>query len=121
MEMLCWGYKMFPGMNPRKMAQAMKKMGISQQEIDATEVVIKTRDKEFVISNPQVSKVNMMGQETFQVVGNIEERALDQKPEISEEDIKTVMEQASVDEEKAKEAIEKNNGDLAAAIIELKG
>jgi len=112
---------MIPGMNPRKMQQMMKKMGISQQEIDATEVIIKTHDKELIISNPQVSKVNMMGQETFQIVGNIEERALDQKPEIGEEDIKTVMEQASVDEGKAKESIEKHEGDLAAAIMELKG
>ena len=99
----------------------MKKMGISQQEIDATEVIIKTQDKELVISNPQVSKVNMMGQETLQIVGNIEERSLDKNPEISEEDIKTVMDQASVDEVKAKEAIEKHEGDLAAAIMGLKG
>ena len=49
----------------------MKKMGISQQEIDATEVIIKTPEKEIVITNPQVSKVNMMGQQTFQVVGEI--------------------------------------------------
>ena len=112
---------MIPGMNPRKMQQMMRKMGISQQEIDATEVIIKTPEKELVISNPQVSKVNMMGQETFQVVGDIEERVLNKEPEISEEDIKTVMEQANVDEEKAKDAIEKNHGDLAAAIMELKG
>ena len=112
---------MFPGVNPRKMQQMMKKMGVSQQEIDATEVIIKTQDKEFVISNPQVSKVNMMGQETFQVVGEIQERAIDNKPEISEEDIKTVMEQTNVDDQKAKEAIEKHEGDLAAAIMELKG
>ena len=108
-------------MNPRKMQQMMRKMGISQQEIDATEVIIRTPEKELVISNPQVSKVNMMGQETFQVVGNIEERALSEEPEISEEDIKTVMEQANVDEKKAKHTIEKHNGDLAAAIMELKG
>lgn len=120
MEIAYWGYKMIPGMNPRKMAQVMKRMGIQQQEIDATEVIIKTQEKELVISNPQVSKVNMMGQETFQIVGNIEERPLDKKPEISEEDIKTVVEQTGVTEEKAKESIEKNNGDLAATIIELK-
>jgi len=109
---------MLPGMNPRKMQQMMRKMGISQQEIDAVEVVIKTAEKEIVISNPQVSKVNMMGQETFQVIGNVEERL--KKPEISEEDVRTVMEQAGVNEKKALLALENNNGDLAAAIIELK-
>lgn len=112
---------MIPGMNSRKAQAMMKKMGISQQEVEATEVIIKTKEKELVISNPQVSKVNMMGQETFQVVGTVEERSIDNSPKISEEDVKTVMEQASVDEEKAKEVIEKNNGDLAAAIMELKG
>ena len=41
-------------------------------------------------------------------------------PEISEEDIKTVSEQTGADEETAKKTIEKNKGDLAAAIMELK-
>ncbi len=48
-------------MNPRQMQQMMRKMGIQQQEIDATEVIIKTADKEIVITEPNVSKVNMMG------------------------------------------------------------
>jgi nascent polypeptide-associated complex subunit alpha len=111
---------MIPGMNPRAMKQAMKRMGIQQQDIDATEVIIKTPEKELVINNPQVAKVNMMGQETFQVVGQVEERSISEEPSINEEDIKTVIEQTGVDENKAKEAIEKHNGDLAAAIMELK-
>ena len=41
------------------MRQAMMRMGISQQEIEATEVIIKTEDKEIVILNPQVLKMNM--------------------------------------------------------------
>ena len=111
---------MIPGMNPRKMQQMMKKMGIAQTEIDAKEVIIKCADKEIIIENPQVSKVNMMGQETFQVVGNIVERELSTEPEINEDDIKTVMEQAGCDEETAKKAIDDNGGDLAAAIMSLK-
>ena len=112
---------MIPGMNPKAMKQAMKRMGIKQEEIDATEVIIKTADKEIVVNEPSVAKVNMMGQETFQISGDISEREISSEPEIKEDDIKTVMEQASVSEEKAKEAIENNNGDLAAAIMELKG
>ncbi len=111
---------MIPGMNSRQAKQMMKKMGIQQQELDAKEVIIRTEDKEIIISNPQVSKVNMMGQETFQVVGQVEERALSTEPEIGEEDVKTVMEQTDVDEEKARETISKNKGDLAASILELK-
>ena len=108
---------MIPGMNPRKMNQMMKKMGIQQTEIDAIEVIIRTPEKELIIPNPQVSKVNMMGQETIQIVGDIHERELVTTPEISEDDVKTVMEQAGVSEEQAKEAIEQNKGDLAAAIM----
>jgi len=111
---------MIPGMNPRAMKQAMKRLGIQQQEIDATEVIIKTADKEFVIRNPSVSKVNMMGQETFQIAGEVEERAISSEPDISEEDIKTVVEQTGVSEEEAKDAIKENKGDLAAAIMQLK-
>ena len=96
---------MFPGMNPRQMKQAMKRMGIQQEEIDAQEVIIRLEDKEIVISNPSVSKVNMMGQQTYQIMGEENERALDTKPEISDEDIATVAEQADVSEEKAKAAI----------------
>ncbi len=111
---------MLPGMNPRKMQQMMKQMGIQQVEIPATEVIIKTEDKEIRISNPSVSRVNMMGQETFQISGEIHEQELSTAPDISEEDIKTVMEQTGVSEEEARKAVEKAEGDLAEAIMSLK-
>jgi nascent polypeptide-associated complex subunit alpha len=97
----------------------MKQMGIQQQDIEASEVIIKTQEKTIVITNPSVAKVNMMGQETFQISGEIHEQAIDTTPDINEDDIKTVMEQASVDESKAKEALEKSEGDLAQAIMNL--
>jgi nascent polypeptide-associated complex subunit alpha len=110
---------MIPGINPRQMRQMMKKMGVAQQEIDAVQVIIKTSDSVLVFDNPEVSKVNMMGQETYQIVGTPEEQSLDTVPEINEDDIKTVMEQANVDEETAKQAIEEVEGDLAEAILKL--
>ncbi len=114
---------MFPGINPRKMQQMMRQMGIQQQEINATEVIIKTADKEFIITNPSVAKVNMMGQETFQISGEITERELSSTSlasEISEEDIKTVMEQTGAAQKSAKKALEEADGDLAQAILNLK-
>lgn len=110
---------MFPGMNPRKMNQMMKQMGIKQVDIPATEVIIKTEEKEIIITNPSVQRVNMMGQENFQISGDIEEREHSTTPEISEEDIKTVMEQANCSEDEAKAALEKSQGDLAEAIMNL--
>jgi nascent polypeptide-associated complex subunit alpha len=108
---------MFPGMNPRDMKNAMKRLGIQQQEIEATEVIIKTADKELVFQNPEVSKVNMMGQETWQIVGKPMERS---RELFTDDDVKTVMQQSNVTEEEAKSALQESNGDLAEAILNLK-
>jgi nascent polypeptide-associated complex subunit alpha len=112
---------MIPGINPREMQKAMKRLGIKQEELDATEVIIKTSDTEIVVENPQVSKVNMMGQETFQITGSISEHPISSEPEINEDDLKTVMEQTSSTKEQAREAIKNNDNDLAKAIMALKG
>ena len=108
---------MLPGMNPKQLEKAMKRMGIKQEEIDAREVIIKCEDKELVINNPQVSKINAMGQESLQIIGDIEEREL---KKFTEEDVKTVVNQVNCSEEKAREALENSDGDLAAAILALK-
>ena len=117
---------MFPGMNPRAMQQAMRKMGVKQEEIEATEVIIKTPDKELVIIEPNVVKVNMMGQESLQITGEIHERELNSnegssEPEISEEDVETVTAQTGVDADKARESLVAAGGDLAKAILDIKG
>ena len=109
---------MFPGMDPRQLDQAMKKMGVKQEKIPASEVIIKSEGKDIVIVNPEVVKVNMMGNESFQITGTVEERSAE--IEISEEDVKTVVEQTSVSEDKARDAIKAANGDLAEAIMQLK-
>ena len=111
--------KMIPGMNARKMQHMMKRMGIQQVDIPATEVIIKCEDKDIVITEPNVAKVNMMGQETFQITGNVHEREKSSEPEINEEDIKTVALQANVSLEDAKKAIEETKGNLAEAILKL--
>lgn len=109
---------MLPGMNPRKMQQMMRQLGIQQVDLPATEVLIRLEGKEIIIRNPSVAKVNMMGQETFQISGNVEERSL--QPDISLEDIRTVMEQTGADASAAKLALQETQGDLAAAILQLK-
>ena len=106
---------MMPNLNPKQLEQAMKKLGVKQVKIDAYEVVIKTRDKNLVIKDPEVMKVNMMGQESLQITGNIEEES-----NVTEDDINTVADQANSTKEEARAALENNGGDLAAAILELK-
>lgn len=100
------------------MQKAMKKLGIKQEEIEAEAVIIKAHDRDLVIKNPHVSKVNMMGQETFQIVGDVEEVAKE-TTEINEDDIATVIEQTSCSKEEAIEALEQSNGNLAEAILKL--
>ena len=111
---------MIPGMNSRQAQQMMKKMGIQQVEIDAVEVIIKTPDKELVFTKPQVSKMNMMGQEIYKVVGHPEVKSADETPDIDDDDVQTVMDQTGASEEDAREAIENSKGDLADAIMKLK-
>ncbi len=108
---------MIPGMNPREMQKAMQRMGIKQEEIDATEVIIRTEKKTFLIRNPKVAKINMMGQESFQVIGKIEE--IEQAIGINDGDIEAVIMQANCSRDEAKNALEQSEGDIAAAILKL--
>ena len=111
-----------PGVNPRQMRQMMKQMGIQQQDIDdALRVEIICESKKIVIEPCQVAAVNMMGQKTWQVSGESHEEDLDTKPEISDEDVRTVAEQAGVEEDVARTTLEETKGDLAAAILKLQG
>ncbi|MBI2573257.1 nascent polypeptide-associated complex protein [Candidatus Woesearchaeota archaeon] len=111
---------MMPGMNPRQMQQMMKRMGINQAELEVTQVIMKLENgKELVFPNPSVSKINMMGQQTYQLTGEVIERESSATPTIAEDDIKTVMEQAKVSRETALQAIKDAEGDLAQAIMDL--
>ncbi len=103
--------------NPKQIEKAMKRMGMQAVPIEAEEVVIRTADKDIVISNPQVTNINMMGQETFQIVGEVEEKP---RSKFRDEDVQMIMEKAGVDEEAARKALEEE-GDIAAAILKLKG
>ena len=126
------------GMNPRKMQQMMKQMGIDVDELDAEEVVIRTADEEYVFEAPQVTKMDAQGQETFQVVGDYDVREAgaggDATPvesadaadaadegagEIPESDVQIVAQRAGAPEDAAREALEAADGDLAAAISRL--
>ena len=111
---------MIPGMNSRQAQQMMKKMGIKQEELDAEKVIIICKDKKIIIENPSIQKINMMGKKNYQISGEEYEESLETTPEINEDDIKTVSEQAAVSLEEAKEALENADGDIAEAIINLK-
>ena len=118
---------MMPGMgrmNPRMMKKLQKQLQSSTEEIDATEVIIRTKEKELHFSNPSVSAMNLMGQQTYQIIGEPQERSLggeDESSGIPNEDIELVASQAGVSNEEAQTALEECGGEPAEAIIKLMG
>lgn len=121
---------MFPGgkINPKQLKQmerTMKKMGMNMKELDdVEEVVIVLKDKEIVIKNAEVSVVKAMGQETYQVVGESQERIkgssdADAEVEINDDDIELVASQTGKSRKESEEALKEANGDLAEAIMKL--
>ncbi|ASJ03647.1 nascent polypeptide-associated complex protein [Thermococcus profundus] len=106
------------GMNPRQMRKLMKQMGIKMEELEGVEeVVIRMRGKEIVLRDPAITVITAHGEKSYQIVPGSEE--VREVLEIPEEDIKLVMEQAGVDYEAAKKALEEAKGDLAEAILKL--
>ena len=103
--------------NPRQLEKMAKKMGMQMAEIEAEQVIIKTPEKDIVITNPQVSKVNVMGQETFQVSGEVSERS---REPFTNEDIETVISQTGASREEVMQALRETHGDLAESIMRIK-
>ncbi len=109
---------MFPKLDQKKMQAIMSQMGIKQEEIDANRVIIEKDDENIIINNPSIVKINMQGQDSFQISGDITEEEAG-KEDNSEEDIKTIIEKTGCTEEQAKKALEEANGDLTEAILSL--
>jgi|SRR3989344_1996008 len=107
---------MLPGVNPKQMQAMMRQMGIKNEEIDASKVTIETHSgNNIVINNPQVMKIMMQGQESWQITGEAQEVEQD----TSKKDIQTIIQQTGCTEAQAKQALEDSDGDLAEAILKL--
>ena len=127
------------GLNPRKMQQMMKQMGIEVTDIDAVAVRIETADgEELVFDAPDVTRMDAQGQQTYQIVGDPETRAAaagieddsaadaaddgaagDAVAAISDDDVELVAMRTGASEEEARAALEEADGDLAAAVEQL--
>lgn len=114
------------GLNPRKMQKMMEQMGIELQELDVDQVVVSLSDGEdLVFKGPDVTRMEAQGQETYQIVGEpetsggSEEDSSDTDDEVTEADIELVMERTGASEDDARQALETEDGDLAAAITRL--
>jgi len=123
------------GANPRdarQMQMMMKRLGMTTEEVpDVEEVVVRTRSKEHVFRQPEVTILTVQGVRTYQIVGTPEIRARGAAPATGsaggapapasvgppDEDIRLVMEQASVSREEAIEALFQSHGAPAEAIL----
>jgi nascent polypeptide-associated complex subunit alpha len=103
--------------------QSVKRAGLSIEQVEGVEgVIIKLRDRELVIKKPQVTCMKVGGQTIFQVIGEVEEKGLAiEEISVSEEDVQLVASQAGVSLEEARRALKATKGDLARAILYLKG
>ena len=109
------------GLNPKKMQQMMKQLGINQEEIDAERVIIEKNDGRIIIENPGVQRINMQGQESWQITGEAREEAGsgEQEVGIKEDDVKLVMEKTGKSEKEARKSLEDAGGNIAEAILNL--
>lgn len=104
-------------MDMKNMGKMMKQMGIKTEELDASKVTIELKEGgRLVIFEPSVVQVEMQGNKSFQISGKVQE-----ENEAGEDDIKMVMEAAGCSREEAMNALRDTEGDIAEAIIKLKG
>ncbi len=101
------------------MQQMMRKMGINQEDIDASEVIIKCPDKTIRITSPSVQRVSMQGSTSYQISGQEHIEEPEKELAYSDDDIETVMNQAGCTQEEAEAALEETDGDIAEAILKL--
>lgn len=124
-------------MNPRKMQQMMQQMGIDLDELDAESVVISlTSGEELVFDDPDVTRMDARGQQTYQVIGEPETRdaadagqageaddstaaEADAAGDIPDADVELVAQRTGASEDAARAALEETDGDLAAAVSRL--
>jgi nascent polypeptide-associated complex subunit alpha len=125
---------MIPGgpRNQRQMEQMMRRLGMTSEAVpEVEEVIVRTRTKEHVFREPEVTVLTIQGVRTYQVIGEpvVRNRAAGrpESPPISppsrsgppEEDIRLVMEQANVSREEAVEALFQAHGEPAEAIMQI--
>ncbi|MDH5451450.1 MAG: nascent polypeptide-associated complex protein [Candidatus Bathyarchaeota archaeon] len=107
--------------SPREAKRMMQRMGLSMGGVpDVQEVLIRTATKEIIVQNPEVAILEMQGQKIFQVTGGkIAEKKIEKAITIPEEDVQLVAQQAKVNLDEARAALEQTKGNLAQAILLL--
>jgi nascent polypeptide-associated complex subunit alpha len=107
----------------RDTIRMMQKMGMKVDEIsDVSQVVIRTPAKDIVIESPNVTLVTVQGQAMYQIaVGTVSESKPQPSAGPSDDDVKLVSQQSGKSMEDSRRALAEAGGDLAKAILLLKG
>jgi nascent polypeptide-associated complex subunit alpha len=103
----------------------MEKMGMKMDEVpDVSEVIIRTSSKDIVIQEPSVTAINMQGQTMYQIAGGqVSETRAQPGAQAgpSDADVELVAQQTGKSVEESRKALIEAGGDLAKAILSLKG
>ena len=126
---------MMPGgrVNERQMKMMMKRLGMTTEPLEnVEEVIIRTRDQEHVIKDPEVTVLTVQGVRTYQVVGEAKVQPRSAAPSAAQtpataagpasppdEDIQLVMDQTGASRGEAIQALHEANGAPAEAILTL--
>ncbi len=109
----------------RDAMRMMQKMGMKMDQIsDVSAVIIKTASKDIVIDEPSVTVINVQGQTMYQIAGGRVSEAQPQQstqPVASDADAQLVAQQTGKSVEESRKALIEAGGDLAKAILSLKG
>ena len=116
------------GFDLGQLQRMMQQFGIEMTDIEATSVRIETADGEvLVFDDPEVTRMDAQGQETYQIIGEPTAEAADNAETageadgaaIPDEDVELVAMRTGASPSDARSALEETEGDLAAAIARL--
>lgn len=129
---------MFGNNDPEQMKKMMQRMGVDIDEISTEKVVIqKNNGEKIVFEDADVNRLNVQGQDMYQILGSPELKGEstdevssesteqgdsleeEESVKISEDDVEVVALRAGVTEDVAREELEDTDGDLAEAITNL--
>jgi len=109
----------------RDTARMMQKMGMKMDEVpDVTAVIIRTSSKDIMIEEPSVTAINVQGQTMYQIAGGrVSETQAQPSAQTgtSDTDVQLVAQQTGKSLEESRKALVEAGGDLAKAILALKG
>ena len=99
-------------------------MGVKMNELpEVSQVIIRTPTKDIVIDSPSVTMVTVQGQAMYQIAGGDVSETAPQPMSIApaEADVQLVAQQTGKSLDESRTALTEANGDLARAILLLKG